>query len=251
MSVKLNILFAFLLSTLWGRSQMMEEERISKVGIRAGFSACWLPGDLINKAGAPDRYLPRPREGFTGSIYNRLRMTGLIKQFNYRSNVKNWYFQYEVGAAFTGGNYKYKKRSANGSYVSSDYDLFRKISTFAIQTPLLFVWDIGNKQKADILFGFQPHYIAQTEIYKGNDYSALYFGQDINYDDLVKYKKWGNSALLGVQFKGEKAGFQIMFKYGLTSLNDKIVLTQDTNGNPDKYLPGKLIPFSLDFCAVF
>ncbi|MBI3233545.1 MAG: hypothetical protein HYZ42_05815 [Bacteroidetes bacterium] len=236
------------------QAQVMKE-KINKIGIKTGLNFNMMFTDQMNIPGAKEQYRPFPRQGLMVGVYSRNRLTKVIKAFNYRSNVKNWYFQYELCAAYRGGNFRYYAGTPddNGSYsnyTQSDTGRFKKISTFGIEMPIMLVWDYKNKQKFNLLFGIQPHYIINAEVYKANDPSPLYYSSEI-YDDLVKWKQWGWSGVAGFQIMGEIVGFQMMVKYGYTDFNKRIAIGLDATGNINRTIPGTLKPFSIEFNMVF
>jgi hypothetical protein len=230
-------------------AQLMQEKK-NKIGIKTGVSMNWMLNQTLNADGQPERYQPIPRQGLQIAVYSRSRMTKFIKAFDYRSDVKNWYFQYELGAGYRGGNYNYTVKQPDGSYNSSDTGRFRKISTFVIEMPFMFVWDYKNRQKLNLMGGVQLQYIVNTELYKSNDPSPLFYASE-QYDDLVKYNPWGASGVFGFQLMGEYVGFQMLAKYGLTDMNKRMAIGLDASGNINRTIPGYLKPFSIDFNIVF
>lgn len=238
-----------LLCTLRAQGQFMQEKK-NKIGIKTGVSMNWMLNNTLNTAGGAERYKPIPRQGLQIAVYSRSRMTKFIKAFDYRSNVQNWYFQYELGASYRGGNYRYTVKGADGNYINSDTGRFRKISTFVLEMPFMFVWDYKNQQKFNLMGGLQVHYIVNTELYKANDPSPLFYASE-QYDDLVRYAPWGASGVFGFQIMGEYVGFQMLAKYGLTDMNKRMAIGLDAAGNINRTIPGYLKPFSIDFNIVF
>ncbi len=237
-------------------AQKMTTEEDHKIGIKGGIALGWLSMDGLTQKGNADWYRPRLREGIFVSGYDRIRLTNLINKFNYRAHVNNWYLQLELGAGFRGGNFKYfsAPTNAEGShtdYKHSDTGAFRKYSTFAAEAPFMLVWDWKNKQTFNILFGAKPHYVFQVELYKGNDNFPLYFNDDYYYDK-VAFKNWGWSGVLGWQYCWEHVGVQMMFNYGLTSIDNHMTLTYNPSTQKTiRYFPKKVIQYGVDMFVTF
>ena len=236
------------------QAQFMQE-KINKIGIKTGLSFNQLMTDAMDIDGASEQYRSTFRQGLMIGVYSRNRLTKVIKAFDYRSNVKNWYFQFEINASYSGGNFKYYRGIKNdlgiyNDYASADSGKFGKISTYVISMPLLMVWDFKDKQKFNILLGMQPHYIVNLEVYKSNDPSPLFYASE-QYDDYVQWKKWGWSGVAGFQILGDVVGFQMMLKYGLTDINKKLAIGLDAAGNVNRTIPGTLKPLTIELNMVF
>lgn len=256
------ILFFISLSS---QGQWMKPEDKHTMGVRAGVSVGWLLNPEISSRNNLSRYQPVPRQGISVGMYSKSRLTRFIHGLNPRTDVKNWYFQMEFGCAFRGGNYRFYNAVVDtagkpitdkgvNQFIRSDTGDFRKISNFVIEMPMLVVWDIGNKNKSQILFGGGLQYIAFCEMFRGNDYSPLYVGNALptNYWNLIKIQRIGFNAMMGFQLSGEYAGFQCMVRYGLTNQNLGIVTKLNPQTfKPERIMPGPLNPLSIDFSVTF
>jgi len=250
-------------------AQKMEEEDKYHFGVVAGLATGWYRSNRLNVQGDSVRYSTKPHTGFSVSLYSRQKIDKFFKPFTNTRKIKNWYWQAEISGSYRGSNYNYyegpkdtagkyiyNSQGRIDSYTKSAKGRFNRITTFGLEVPLMLVWDIRNKQKHQVLFGADIHYLISWEFYRANDPFPVYFDpggyKEDFFDKFVTPQKWNSSGLLGYQYSGDVCGFRAMLRYGFFNVNNNIVVDFNTQNNqPTAIIRGYLIPMAIDLSIVF
>ncbi len=264
----LYLIITFCLSNV-ASAQKMEEEEKYHFGVIAGLTTSWYRTDKLNVQGDSVRYSAKPHAGFTVSLYSRQKMTNFFRPFYNRREIKNWYWQAEISGSYRGCNFNYYEGPKDSlrhfiynnegkvsSYTKSSEGRFNKMSTFGLELPIMLVWDIGNKQTHQVLFGADINYLISWEFYKANDPFPVYFDpggyKEDFFDKFVNPHRWNSSGLLGYQYSGDVCGFRAMMRWGFLDVNNKIVVDYNKlDYKPTHIIHGYLIPVSIDLSIVF
>lgn len=227
----------------------MDADDDTRIGVKVGPGFNWLAGSAFTRDN--ERFHPKVRAGLTTSLYVKSRLTDFFHLFDRRHNVANWFFTFEVGAAYRGGNFKYQVPS-NGGWVTSAQDTaaFNRMPLFWVELPMYVSWDIGNKQKWEVFSGFKTSLRGAGELYRTNNISP--------YDARLDLTKWQLSGVGGVNYKGQIIGLQLMGNWGLTNVNKGLVIDQYLYNNytPDpgtirNTLKGSMKQYSIDLYILF
>ena len=248
----------------------MEEEEKYHFGVTAGIATGWYRSNLLNVQGDSVRYSAKPHAGFSVGLYSRQRMVNIFKPFYNRHEIKNWYWQFEISGSYRGCNYNYYQgpTDSNGNYIynnqgkvdsytkKKDSGKFNRITTFGLEVPIMLVWDIGNKQTHQIMFGADINYLISWEFYKSNDPFPVYFDpggyNEEKFKKFINPHKWNSSGLLGYQYSGDVCGFRALLRWGFLNVNNKIVVDYNPQNNqPKATIHGYLIPVAIDLSIIF